>query len=106
MSRPTPYFALPCAALLAACLVSPAAAGPHLLPRIHLLPKINLTPKINLGKAANALTYPVKKSVINGGKTALNTAITIGTGQEIERFAPSSSGDVARKIIVWGIGRH
>ncbi len=101
MPRVSAYLLLPFFAILAAsfsCAV-PAAAGPHLLPRIHM-------PKINLGKGLNALTYPVKKSVVNGGKTILNTGITIGTGQEIEKLVPASPGGIAKKIIVWGVGRH
>ena len=74
-------------------------AGPRWLPHIHLLPKINL------GKAGDVLTYPLKKSVVNGGKAAIDTAITIGTGQVINKLTPSP-GDVAKKIIVWGVSKH
>ena len=96
---------LPLSLLCLTLCAVPALAGPHLLPHLHM-PKINLVPKINLGKAVNALTYPVKKSVVNGGKTALNTAITIETGHALENLAPPSPGGVARKIIVWGVGKH
>jgi hypothetical protein len=96
---------LPLSLLCLTLFAVPAMAGPHLLPHFHM-PKINLVPKINMGKAVNALTYPVKKSVVNGGKTVLNTALTLETGNALGNLAPSSPGGIARKIIVWGVGKH
>ena len=81
-----------------------AMAGPHLLPRIHL-PKINMVPKINMGKSVGALTYPVTKSVVNGGKMVLKTAATAETLGVMPGVGPPGVNNAAKKIIV-RIGGH
>jgi len=53
------HFLVPLALTLV--LLAPAMAGPRFLSRIRL-------PRINGGKAIGALTYPVTKSLVNGGK--------------------------------------
>ena len=75
-----------------------AMAGPHLLPRLRL-------PKINLGKGIGALTYPVKKSVVNGGKTVFKTAAAAETLGFVPSIGPPGVNSVAKKIIA-GIARH
>lgn len=87
------------AAVLAAFfLTAQAMAWPHFRPRIRL-------PKVNLGKGIGAVTYPVTKSLINGGKTVLKTAAMAETLGVLPGIGPPSVNNVAKKIIV-GIGRH
>ncbi len=79
-------------------LTAQATAGPHLLPRIRL-------PKINLGKAVGAATYPLTKSLVNGGKTVFKTAATAATMGVLPNIGPPGVNTVAKKIIV-AIGKH
>ena len=79
-------------------LAAPAIAGPHLLPRIHL-------PKINLGKAVGAASYPVTKSMLNGGKTVLKTAATAASLGALPSVGPPGVNTVAKKVII-SIGRR
>ncbi len=79
-------------------LAAQAMAGPHLLPRIRL-------PKVNLGKAVGAATYPVTKSLVNGGKTVLKTAATAETLGVLPSVGPPGVNKVAKKIIV-GLGKR
>ena len=79
-------------------LAAQATAGPHLLPRLRL-------PKINLGKGIGALTYPVKKSLVNGGKTVFKTAAATEALGVLPSLGPPSVNNAAKKIIA-GIARH
>ncbi len=87
-----------CAVLAAIFLAVQVTAGPHLLPRVRL-------PRINLGKAVEAVTYPVTKSVVNGGKTVLKTAATAKSLGVVPSIGPPSVNNVAKKVII-GMGRH
>ncbi|MDQ2798796.1 MAG: hypothetical protein M3Y13_04030 [Armatimonadota bacterium] len=79
-------------------LAAQATAWPHFRPRIRL-------PKVNLGKGVGAVTYPVTKSLVNGGKTVFKTAATAETLGVLPGIGPPSVNNVAKKIIV-GIGKH
>ena len=88
-----------CLAVVATfCLAAQALARPHFLPRIGL-------PKINLGKGVGAVTYPVTKSLVNGGKTVFKTAAAAETLGVVPSIGPPGVNNVAKKIIV-GIARH
>lgn len=87
------------AAILATLfLVAQATAGPHLLPRLRL-------PKFSTGRAVRAVTYPVTKSLVNGGKTMLKTAAAAETLGVVPSIGPPAVNNVAKKIIV-GVGRR
>ena len=75
------FFSCLAAVLAAVFLTAQAMAGPRLLPRMRL-------PKINLGKGMGAVTYPVKKSVVNGGKTVFKTAATAETMGVLPSIGP------------------
>ena len=85
-----------CITLAAVSLVSKATAGPHL--RLRL-------PSINFGKAAEAVAYPVTKSVVNGAKTTLKVAgVADGLGV-VPNIGPPAVSRVVKKAL-WGGGRR
>lgn len=87
------------AAILATLfLVAQANAGPRLLPRLRL-------PKVSTGRAVRAMTYPMTKSVVNGGKTMLKTAAAAETLGVVPSIGPPAVNTMAKKIIV-GVGRR
>jgi len=81
------------AALATVFLAAQAAAGPHLRLRVRL-------PKINLGKAVGAATYPVTKSLVNGGKTVFKTAAVAETMGVLPKVGPPGVNNVAKKMVV------
>lgn len=83
--------------LLTVVPLAPATAGPHFLPRIRL-------PRINGGKALGALTYPVTKSLVNGGKTVLKVGAADSVGL-VPNIGPPPVSRVVKKTL-WGVGRH
>lgn len=89
------YLPLTSAAFL---LAAPALAGPHLLPHFHL-------PRINGGKAIQALTYPVTKSIVNGGKTILKVGAAADSLGLVPNIGPPVVSRVVKKTL-WGVGRH
>ena len=83
---------------LTLALLAPATAGPNFLPRLRL-------PRINGGKAIAALTYPVTKSLVNGGKTVLK----VGRAADSVGLVPSIGPPVVSRVVkrtLWGVGRH
>ena len=95
MTRQT-YLAL----FLASVMLIPAAqamAWPHLLPSIHL-------PRINGGKAIQALAYPVKKTVVNGGKTVLKVGAAADSVGLVPNIGPSPVSHAIKKTL-WGFGK-
>ena len=78
--------------------ITPATAGPHFLPRIRL-------PRINGGKALGALTYPVTKSLVNGGKTVLKVGAAADSVGLVPNVGPPAVSRVVKKTL-WGVGRH
>ncbi len=83
---------------LTVVLLAPAMAGPNFLPRIRL-------PRINGGKALGALTYPVTKSLVNGGKTILK----VGGAAESLGLVPNLGPPVVSRVVkrtLWGVGRR
>ena len=83
---------------LSLAFLPPAAAGPHFLPRIRL-------PRINGGKALGALTYPVTKSLVNGGKTLLKVGGAADALGAVPNIGPPAVSRVVKKTL-WGVGRH
>ncbi len=90
------YSLLPLA--LTVVLLAPAMAGPRFLPRLRL-------PRINGGKAIGALTYPVTKSLVNGGKTILKVGGAADSLGLVPNFGPPAVSRVVKKAL-WGVGRH
>ncbi len=82
----------------ALALAAPATAWPHLLPRVSL-------PRISGGKAVQALIYPVKKSVVNGGKTVLKVGAVADSVGLVPPIGPPAVSRVVKKAL-WGVGRH
>jgi hypothetical protein len=84
--------------LLALAVLAPAMAGSRFLPRIRL-------PRINAGKALGALTYPVTKSLVNGGKTILKVGGTADSLGVVPNLGPPVVSRVVKRTL-WGVGRH
>jgi hypothetical protein len=86
--------------LLALALIplAPATASPRWLPHIHL-------PRINGGKALGALTYPVTKSLVNGGKTILKAGAAADSVGLVPNIGPPAVSRVVKRTL-WGVGRH
>ena len=78
--------------------LAPATAGSHFLPRIRL-------PRINGGKALGVLTYPVTKSLVNGGKTVLKAGAVADSLGVVPNIGPPPVSRVVKKAL-WGVGRH
>lgn len=83
---------------LTLALLAPAMAGPRFLPRVRL-------PRINGSKALGALTYPVTKSLVNGGKTVLKVGGTADSLGLVPNIGPPPVSRVVKKVL-WGVGRH
>ena len=94
MTRWTSLFFL----ALTLALLAPAMAGPRFLPRLHL-------PRINGGKAVAALTYPVTKSLVNGGKTILKVGGAADSVGLVPNLGPPPVSRVVKRTL-WGVGRH
>ena len=94
MTRRTCLFSLTMAVFV---LAAPAMAWPHLLPSIHL-------PRVNGGKAVRALTYPVTKSVVNGGKTVLKVGAVADSVGLVPNIGPAAVSHAVKKTL-WGFGR-
>ncbi len=83
---------------LTVVLLAPAMAGPRFLPRIRL-------PRINGGKVIGALTYPVTKSLVNGGKTVLKIGGAADALGVVPNLGPPAVSRVVKRTL-WGVGRH
>lgn len=82
--------------LAAMLLTTQASAGAHL--RLRL-------PRINFGKAAEALAYPITKTVVNGVKTTLKVAEVADKLGVVPNIGPPAVSGVVKKAL-WGVGRH
>ena len=78
-------------------LAAPAMAWPHLLPSIHL-------PRVNGGKAIQAFAYPVKKTVVNGGKTVLKAGAVADSVGLVPNIGPPAISHAVKKTL-WSFGR-
>lgn len=79
-------------------LLAPAMAGSNFLPRIRL-------PRIDGRKAIGALTYPVTKSLVNGGRTILKVGGTADSLSLVPSIGPPPVSRVVKRTL-WGVGRH
>jgi len=91
------FFSFLILSLVAVPLASPVMAG-SLFPRIRM-------PNINVTRGVRALTYPVTKSLINGGKDVLKVGAAADSVGLVPNIGPAPVSKIVKKTL-WGIGRH